>query len=142
MQVERLPVFWKQRRMMFFDAFSFAFPAALQRVPYSLFVSLIWTVVTYFPVGLAGEPDRYRPTPCCSLYRMCLFCLELCLAQMQCDGVVLPTSQALCQIHKGMCPAHVTNCARRLLYGASSCLLTFSSWVVQYMPAILTFVYP
>ena len=59
MQVERLPVFWKQRRMMFFDAFSFAFPAALQRIPYSLFVSLIWTVVTYFPVGLAGEPSRY-----------------------------------------------------------------------------------
>lgn len=58
-QVERLPVFWQQRRMMFFDAFSFAFPAALQRIPYSLFVSLIWTVVTYFPVGLAGEPGRY-----------------------------------------------------------------------------------
>lgn len=57
-QVERLPVFWQQRRMMFFDAFSFAFPAALQRIPYSLFVSLIWTVVTYFPVGLAGEPSR------------------------------------------------------------------------------------
>ncbi|KAL3141609.1 hypothetical protein ABBQ32_004850 [Trebouxia sp. C0010 RCD-2024] len=59
MAVERLPVFWQQRRMMFFDAFSFAFPAALQRIPYSLFVSLIWTVVTYFPVGLAGEPGRF-----------------------------------------------------------------------------------
>ena len=46
--------------MMFFDAFSFAFPAALQRIPYSLFVSLIWTVVTYFPVGLAPEPSRYH----------------------------------------------------------------------------------
>ena len=57
-QVERLPVFWKQRRMMFFDAFSFAFPAFLQRIPYSILVSLIWTAVTYFPVGLAGQPDR------------------------------------------------------------------------------------
>ncbi|KAL0021570.1 hypothetical protein WJX77_010078 [Trebouxia sp. C0004] len=59
MAVERLPVYWKQRRMMFFDAFSFAFPAALQRIPYSLFVSLIWTVVTYFPVGLSAEPSRF-----------------------------------------------------------------------------------
>ena len=57
-QVERLPVFWKQRQLLFFDAFSFAFPAFLQRIPYSLFVSLVWTAVTYFPVGLAGQPDR------------------------------------------------------------------------------------
>ncbi|KAL3160198.1 hypothetical protein ABBQ32_010959 [Trebouxia sp. C0010 RCD-2024] len=59
MAVERLPVFWKHQRLMFFDAFSFAFPAALQRVPYSLLVSLIWTVVTYFPVGLAPQPSRF-----------------------------------------------------------------------------------
>lgn len=61
-QVERLPVFWKQRQMLLFDAFSFAFPAFLQRIPYSFFVSMVWTVVTYFPVGLAGQPDR-----CCSI---------------------------------------------------------------------------
>ena len=60
MQIERLPVFWKQRQMLFFDAFSFAFPAFLQRIPYSLFVSLIWTAVTYFPVGLAPEPSRFQ----------------------------------------------------------------------------------
>ncbi|KAL0051690.1 hypothetical protein WJX82_000289 [Trebouxia sp. C0006] len=59
MAVERLPVFWKQQRLMFFDAFSFAFPAALQRIPYSVLVSLIWTVITYFPVGLAPQPSRF-----------------------------------------------------------------------------------
>lgn len=58
MQVERLPVFWKQQRLMFFDSFAFAFPAALQRIPYSVLVSLIWTVITYFPVGLAPQASR------------------------------------------------------------------------------------
>ena len=58
MQTERLPVFWKQRRMLFFDAFSFAFPTFLQRIPFSLTTSVVWTVLSYFPVGLAGEPGR------------------------------------------------------------------------------------
>lgn len=58
-------MFWKHQRLMFFDAFSFAFPAALQRVPYSLLVSLIWTVVTYFPVGLAPQPSRWVAQALC-----------------------------------------------------------------------------
>ena len=59
LQVEYLPVFWKQQHMLFFDAFSFSFPAFLQRIPFSLAAATTWTVVTYFPVGLAGEPSRY-----------------------------------------------------------------------------------
>ena len=91
-QVERLPVYWKQRRMMFFDAFSFAFPAALQRIPYSLFVSLIWTVVTYFPVGLSAEPSRCALVPsyatlCCAV--LCTLCCAVlsfacCVASALC----------------------------------------------------------
>lgn len=94
-QVERLPVFWKQRRMMFFDAFSFAFPAALQRIPYSLFVSLIWTVVTYFPVGLAEEPSRYNWT-----WRLHLPCYaQLCLpALLETQSHVVFSSNGLCII--------------------------------------------
>ena len=44
--------------MLFFDAFSFAFPTFLQRIPFSLTTSVVWTVLSYFPVGLAGEPGR------------------------------------------------------------------------------------
>ena len=82
-QVERLPVYWKQRRMMFFDAFSFAFPAALQRIPYSLFVSLIWTVVTYFPVGLSAEPSRCALVLCYATLCCAVLCM-LCCAALQC----------------------------------------------------------
>ena len=86
-------MFWKQRRMMFFDAFSFAFPAALQRIPYSLLVSLIWTVVTYFPVGLSAEPSRCfaaQPCPvlCCAVLCCAVLargCADVCLSdQMVC----------------------------------------------------------
>ncbi|KAL3150185.1 hypothetical protein ABBQ32_000044 [Trebouxia sp. C0010 RCD-2024] len=59
MSCERLPVFWKQRRMLFFDSFSFAFPTFLQRLPFSLTEAVVWTVITYFPVGLAGDPGRF-----------------------------------------------------------------------------------
>ena len=54
-----MPVFWKQQHMLFYDAISFCTPAFLVRIPFSLAASLAWTVITYFPVGLAGQPDRY-----------------------------------------------------------------------------------
>ncbi|DBA79271.1 TPA: hypothetical protein ACH3X2_007820 [Trebouxia sp. C0005] len=59
MSTERLPVFWKQRRMLFFDAASFAFPTFLQRIPFSLTEAVVWSVLSYFPVGLAGQPGRF-----------------------------------------------------------------------------------
>ena len=57
-QVGYLPVFWKQQHMLFFDSFSFALPTFLMLIPFSLASSLVWMVITYFPVGLAGEPSR------------------------------------------------------------------------------------
>ena len=44
--------------MLFFDAASFAFPTFLQRIPFSLTEAVVWTVLSYFPVGLAGQPGR------------------------------------------------------------------------------------
>ena len=58
MTVERLSVFHKQRNNHFYDAFSFVMPATIMRVPYSLLEAVVWTVISYFPVGLAGEPGR------------------------------------------------------------------------------------
>ncbi|KAL0018676.1 hypothetical protein WJX77_002041 [Trebouxia sp. C0004] len=57
--VANLPVFWKQQRLLFFDAFSYSLPAFLLRIPFSAASSLLWTVITYFPVGLAGEASRF-----------------------------------------------------------------------------------
>ena len=58
MTVERLSVFHKQRNNHFYDAFSFVMPGTIMRLPYSLLEAVVWTVLSYFPVGLAGQPDR------------------------------------------------------------------------------------
>ena len=58
MTVERLSVFHKQRNNHFYDAFSFVMPGTIMRIPYSLLEAVVWTVLSYFPVGLAGQPDR------------------------------------------------------------------------------------
>lgn len=71
--------------MLFFDEFSHAFPAFLLRMPFSFAASLVFTVLTYFPVGLAGEPSRRVQT---SLLHTVLWCWLLCLGIL--DAAVLP----------------------------------------------------
>lgn len=90
--------------MLFFDAFSFAFPTFLQRIPFSLTEAVVWTVLSYFPVGLAGEPGRSALASChatkksdymfmllmlsltcvqsssCALHAPCFVFLSACLA--------------------------------------------------------------
>ena len=109
-------MFWKQQRLMFFDAFSFAFPAALQRIPYSLFVSLIWTVVTYFPVGLSAEPSRCALVPsyatlCCAV--LCTLCCAVLSFALCCllHAVLLLCCAALCCLLHAVLLCAVLRCA-------------------------------
>ena len=75
LQVADLPVFWKQQHMLFFDSVSFAVPSFLVRIPFSLASSVAWAVITYFPVGLAGEPSRYtHPTVRAPRLLLCACC--------------------------------------------------------------------
>ena len=105
--------------MMFFDAFSFAFPAALQRIPYSLFVSLIWTVVTYFPVGLAGEPSRYSSSSSCFCYGMHRVWLhDLVQTQEWSSPAVDPHVKSIRQLH---------STGLSFLHECPYCLLTVTS---------------
>ena len=57
-QIDRMDVFFKQRDNMFFPTWSFVVPTTLMRVPVSFVESLIWTVITYYPVGLAPQASR------------------------------------------------------------------------------------
>ena len=58
LQIDRLDVFFKQRDDMFFPSWSFVLPTTMMRFPVSLVESLIWTVITYYPVGLAPQASR------------------------------------------------------------------------------------
>nr|XP_043620816.1 pleiotropic drug resistance protein 3-like [Erigeron canadensis] len=59
MTVARLPVFYKQRDMYFYPAWAYGIPASLLKIPVSVFVSIIWTSLTYYVIGYSPEPGRF-----------------------------------------------------------------------------------
>ena len=54
-----LPTFYKHRRMQFFPAWAFTVPGAILRIPFSLVDATIYTLIVYFPTGLAPTPGRF-----------------------------------------------------------------------------------
>ena len=56
-----MEVFFKQRDDLFFPSWSFVVPTTIMRLPVSFVESLIWTAITYYPVGLAPQASRYAP---------------------------------------------------------------------------------
>ncbi|KAE9446717.1 hypothetical protein C3L33_21385, partial [Rhododendron williamsianum] len=59
MTVARLAVFYKQRDLYFYPAWSYTIPSAILTVPLSLFEGLIWTSLTYYVIGYCAEPRRF-----------------------------------------------------------------------------------
>lgn len=57
--ISRLPVFYKQRDLLFHPAWSFTLPTFLLRVPISVLESTVWMVITYYSTGFAPQPDRF-----------------------------------------------------------------------------------
>lgn len=57
--LQRLPVFYKQRDLLFYPTWAFAVPHLLLRVPISLFESIVWTGTTYYTIGFTPEASRY-----------------------------------------------------------------------------------
>ena len=54
-----LPVFFKQRSMQLYPAWAFTLPAAVMRLPFSLLDATLFSVIMYFPTGLALTPGRF-----------------------------------------------------------------------------------
>ncbi|KAI3732010.1 hypothetical protein L1987_63206 [Smallanthus sonchifolius] len=59
MTIERLPVLYKHREILFHPTWAFTVPTILLRVPISLVESTVWTVMTYYVIGFAPEPSRF-----------------------------------------------------------------------------------
>ncbi|XP_015572858.1 ABC transporter G family member 29 [Ricinus communis] len=57
--VTRLPVFYKQRDLLFCPAWAFTVPNFLLGLPISIVESIVWTGVTYFSIGFAPEASRF-----------------------------------------------------------------------------------
>lgn len=56
--IQRLPVFYKHRDLLFHPPWTFTLPNFLLRIPISLFESIVWTVITYYTIGFAPEASR------------------------------------------------------------------------------------
>ncbi|KAI8531792.1 hypothetical protein RHMOL_Rhmol11G0163100 [Rhododendron molle] len=59
MTVARLPIFYKQRDLCFYPAWSYAISSTILKLPLSLLAGLIWTSLTYYGIGYSLEPGRF-----------------------------------------------------------------------------------
>ncbi|CAN6441234.1 unnamed protein product [Victoria cruziana] len=59
MTIMRLPVFFKQRDLLFYPAWVFTLPNMLLKLPISVFESTVWMVMTYYTTGFAPEASRF-----------------------------------------------------------------------------------
>ncbi|KAI3837327.1 hypothetical protein MKW92_020572 [Papaver armeniacum] len=54
-----LPVFYKQRDLLFFPAWAYALPIWILRIPISLMESGLWIILTYYTIGFAPAASRF-----------------------------------------------------------------------------------
>ncbi|KAK4427940.1 ABC transporter G family member 35 [Sesamum alatum] len=57
--IQRLPVLYKHRDLLFHPPWAFTIPNFLLRIPISLFESVVWMVATYYTIGFAPEASRF-----------------------------------------------------------------------------------
>ncbi|KAM7254437.1 hypothetical protein ACFE04_003817 [Oxalis oulophora] len=57
--IKRLPVFYKQRDLLFHPAWTFTLPTFLLQLPISVVEATVWMGMTYFSIGFAPEASRF-----------------------------------------------------------------------------------
>lgn len=57
--LQRLPVLYKHRDLLFYPAWTFTLPNFLLRIPISILESVVWVVITYYTIGFAPEASRF-----------------------------------------------------------------------------------
>ncbi|XP_021800492.1 ABC transporter G family member 39-like isoform X5 [Prunus avium] len=71
MTVMRLPVFFKQRDLLFFPAWAYSLPTCLIRIPLTFVEAFIWVTMTYYVIGYDPSIERFFKQ----------FILLLCISQ-------------------------------------------------------------
>lgn len=56
--IQRLPVFYKHRDLLFHPPWAYTLPTFLLRIPISMFEAIVWMVTTYYTIGFAPEFSR------------------------------------------------------------------------------------
>ncbi|KAK8651052.1 hypothetical protein V6N13_140668 [Hibiscus sabdariffa] len=59
MMINRLPMLYKQRDLLFHPAWTFTLPSFLLKVPISILESVVWMAITYYTIGYAPEASKF-----------------------------------------------------------------------------------
>ncbi|XP_065866240.1 ABC transporter G family member 29-like [Euphorbia lathyris] len=59
LMISRLPVFYKQRDLLFHPVWTFTLPTYLLSVPISILESIVWVVIAYFTIGFEPQASRF-----------------------------------------------------------------------------------
>ncbi|KAJ8755903.1 hypothetical protein K2173_024448 [Erythroxylum novogranatense] len=59
LMITRLPVFYKQRDLLFHPPWTFTLPVFLLGIPISVMESIVWVVLTYYSIGFAPAPSSF-----------------------------------------------------------------------------------
>lgn len=70
--IMKLPVFYKQRDLLFFPAWAYALPTWILKIPITLVETALWVGMTYYVIGFDSDAGRF--------FRQ--FLLLVCISQM------------------------------------------------------------
>lgn len=59
MTIAKLPVFYKQRDLLFFPAWAYAMPSWILKVPVTLVEVSVWVILTYYTMGFDPNAGRF-----------------------------------------------------------------------------------
>ncbi|CAL1388195.1 unnamed protein product [Linum trigynum] len=59
MTIHKLPVFYKQRDLLFFPAWAYALPTWVLKIPITFVEVAIWVILTYYPIGFDPNIGRF-----------------------------------------------------------------------------------
>lgn len=60
MTIAKLPVFYKQRDLLFYPSWSYAIPTWILKIPIALVEVALWTFLTYYVIGFDPNVGRYK----------------------------------------------------------------------------------
>ncbi|XP_019424860.1 PREDICTED: ABC transporter G family member 39-like [Lupinus angustifolius] len=84
--IQRLPIFYKQRELLFFPPWAFALPIWVLRIPLSLMDSGIWIIFTYYTIGYAPSAGRFFR------HLLVLFCIhQMAVSLFRCIAAISRT---------------------------------------------------
>jgi len=59
MSIAKLPIFYKQRDLLFYPSWAYALPTWLLKIPISFLECAVWTGMTYYVIGYDPSIERF-----------------------------------------------------------------------------------